>query len=102
MLNPVSLDTFFTSLMSSMIGLLKNSTAFHDANCSGVKAKFLPLTGGFTYGDLTKDEYRKLTPCVYCGAPQRPETLYERWVFEAAQIGMEPTEEIRKAFGLEP
>ena len=73
-----------------------------DANCSGVKAKFLPLTGGFTYGDLTKDEYRKLTPCVYCGAPQRPETLYERWVFEAAQIGMEPTEEIRKAFGLEP
>ncbi len=72
-----------------------------DANCSGVKSKFLPLTGDFTYGDLTSEAFRKLTPCAVCGAPPRPETLYDRWCFEAAQIGMEPTEEIRKAFGIE-
>ena len=70
-------------------------------NCSGVKAKFLPLSGGFTYGDLLKDEYRKLTPCEFCGAPDRQETLYERWLFEADQIGVQPTEEVRRAFGME-
>lgn len=42
-----------------------------DENCSGVKSKFLPLTGDFTYGDLEKDEFKKLTPCTYCGAPAR-------------------------------
>ena len=71
-----------------------------DANCSGVKSKFLPLTGDLTYGDLTKDEFKSLTPCVYCGAPDRPETLYKRWCAEAEQIGAEPTEEIKKAFGV--
>ncbi len=73
-----------------------------DANCSGVKAKFLPLTGDFTYGDLSRDDFKKLTPCVYCGAPKRPETLYERYVFEAGQIGEQVDEAaLKKAFGIE-
>ena len=70
-----------------------------DAECSGVKQKFRPLTGDFTYGDLTRDEFRKLTPCEYCGAPERPEVYYERWLFEAQQIGIEPTPEILEQFG---
>ena len=41
-----------------------------DQNCSGVKEKFLPLTGDFTYGNLTLDEFDHLTPCVYCSAPK--------------------------------
>ncbi len=72
-----------------------------DANCKGVRSRFLPLTGDFTYGDLTSEAFKKLTPCATCGAPPRPETLYERWAFEAAQIGMEPTPEILAAFGVE-
>ena len=73
-----------------------------DANCSGVKAKFLPLTGDLTYGDLTTDAFKKLTPCVYCGAPQRPETLYERYMAEAAQLGIQlDTAKIKKDFGIE-
>lgn len=71
-----------------------------DANCSGVKEKYLPLTGDFTYGDLTRDEFKKLTPCVYCGAPARPETLYERYLFEAEQIGFEVGEDVKAKFGL--
>ena len=51
--------------------------------------------------DLLKDEYRKLTPCEFCGAPDRQETLYERWLFEADQIGVQPTEEVHRAFGME-
>ena len=73
-----------------------------DANCSGVKEKFLPLTGDFTYGDLNTGEFKKLTPCVYCGAPKRPETLYERYMFEAEQIGAQLDEAaVKKAFGIE-
>ena len=73
-----------------------------DANCSGVKAKFLPLTGDFTYGDLTTGEFKKLTPCVYCGAPKRPETYFERYMFEAKQIGAQLDEAtVKKAFGIE-
>ncbi|MBO5536403.1 MAG: hypothetical protein J6B53_13535, partial [Clostridia bacterium] len=73
-----------------------------DANCSGVKEKFLPLTGDFTYGDLNTGEFKKLTPCVYCGAPKRPETLYERYMFEAQQIGAQLDEAaVKKAFGIE-
>ena len=72
-----------------------------DANCSGVKSQYLPLTGDFTYGDLEKDEFKKLTPCASCGAPVRPETLYERYVFEANQIGAEVTDEVKAKFGIE-
>lgn len=72
-----------------------------DANCSGVKAKFLPLTGDLTYGDLEKEEFKKLTPCSSCGAPARPETLYERYVFEANQIGAEVTDAVKAKFGVE-
>ncbi len=72
-----------------------------DANCSGVKSQYLPLTGDFTYGDLEKDEFKKLTPCASCGAPVRPETLYERYMFEANQIGAEVTDEVKAKFGIE-
>ena len=72
-----------------------------DENCSGVKSKFLPLTGDFTYGDLEKDEFKKLTPCTYCGAPARPETLYEHYVFEAEQIGAEVTDDVKEKFGIQ-
>ena len=72
-----------------------------DANCPGVKSQYLPLTGDFTYGDLEKDEFKKLTPCTSCGAPVRPETLYERYVFEANQIGAEVTDEVKAKFGIE-
>lgn len=72
-----------------------------DENCSGVKSQYLPLTGDLTYGDLTRSEFAKLTPCVYCGAPARPETLLERYLFEAEQIGYDVPEDIRARFGLE-
>lgn len=58
-----------------------------DANCPGVRKQYLPLTGDFTYGDLTQDAFGKLTPCGSCGAPQRPETLYENYMAAAEQIG---------------
>ena len=80
----------------------KGGSNYHvDANCPGVKEKYLPLTGDFTYGDLEKDEFKKLTPCSACGAPARPETLYERYVFEANQIGAEVTDEVKAKFGIE-
>ena len=72
-----------------------------NANCSGVKSKFLPLAGDFTYGDLMSDDFKKLTPCMYCGAPERPETLYERYVAEANVIGAALPDNIREKFGLE-
>lgn len=70
-----------------------------DQNCSGVKSKFLPLEGGFTYGDLESSAYKKLTPCVYCAAPEKLDTLYERYVFEAEQIGAEISQSALEAFG---
>lgn len=70
-----------------------------DQNCSGVKSKFLPLEGGFTYGDLENSEYKKLTPCVYCSAPEKLDTLYERYAFEAEQIGAEISQSALEAFG---
>ena len=72
-----------------------------DPDCSGVKQKFRPLTGDFTYGDLTLPDFKKLTPCPHCGAPSRPEAYYERWAFEADQIGFTPTPEILRMFGME-
>lgn len=71
-----------------------------DQNCSGVKEKFLPLEGGFTYADLDTDSYKKLTPCVYCGAPQKKAVLYERYKAAAEQIGAQITDEAKAAFGV--
>ena len=71
-----------------------------DQNCSGVKDKFLPLTGDFTYGDLDSDAFRKLTPCVYCSAPARKATLYEQYAAAAEQIGAEIPQSALDAFGV--
>ena len=71
-----------------------------DQNCSGVKDKFLPLTGDLTYGDLESEKFRKLTPCVYCAAPQKKETLYERYAAAAEQIGAQISDEAKAAFGV--
>ncbi|MBR4040539.1 MAG: L,D-transpeptidase [Clostridia bacterium] len=70
-----------------------------DQNCAGVKDKFLPLTGDFTYADLD-GEFKKLTPCVYCGAPLKKAELYKRYKASAEQIGAEITEEAKAAFGV--
>ncbi len=71
-----------------------------DQNCSGVKEKFLPLTGDFTYGDLDSDEFKRLTPCVYCSAPLKKAELYKRYAAAAEQIGEQITEEAKAAFGV--
>ncbi len=71
-----------------------------DANCSGVKSKFLPLTGDFTYGDLVTDEFSKMTPCIYCGAPARPEILFEKYKAEADELNITLPEDIRSKFYL--
>ena len=72
-----------------------------DQNCSGVRSKFLPLTGDFTYGDLSKNEFKKLTPCQHCGAPVRPEEYFKRYEAEAKQIGFVIDETVRHKFGME-
>jgi len=69
-----------------------------DQNCSGVREKFLPLTGDFTYGDLTKDPFRKLTPCAYCDAPKKKAELKELYLHAAEQIGAEVSEEYLAMF----
>ena len=71
-----------------------------DENCPGVKAQYLPLTGDFTYADLDKDEFRKLTPCAYCGAPPTKQELYNRYVASAQEIGAEITDEVKAIFGV--
>ena len=71
-----------------------------DQNCSGVKEKFLPLAGDFTYGDLQSDEFKRLTPCTSCAAPQRKEKLFERYEKAAEQIGAEITDEVKAIFGV--
>ncbi len=43
-----------------------------DQNCKSIHAKYLPLKNHFTYGEIDKKEYSKLTPCNVCGAPLRP------------------------------
>ena len=70
-----------------------------DQNCDGVKEKFLPLTGDFTYADLD-GEFKKLTPCTYCGAPLKKAELYKRYKASAEQIGAEITDEAKAAFGV--
>lgn len=71
-----------------------------DENCAGVKAQYLPLTGDFTYADLDRSEFSKLTPCVYCGAPQTKRELYNRYVASAQEIGAEITDEVKAIFGV--
>ena len=71
-----------------------------DQNCSGVKEKFLPLTGDFTYADLDTDAFKKLTPCVHCSAPLKKVELYKRYKVSAEQIGAEITDEAKAAFGV--
>lgn len=68
-------------------------------NCSGVRSQYLPLTGDFTYGDLESDAYAKLTPCPYCAAPQRLDTLYEQYVAAAAEINAEIPADALAKFG---
>ncbi|MEG2604092.1 MAG: hypothetical protein RSB91_04110, partial [Clostridia bacterium] len=43
-----------------------------DANCSKVRSEYLPLTGTFLYSELENDPYKKLQPCLACGAPTQP------------------------------
>ncbi len=71
-----------------------------DQNCPGVREKFLPLEGGFTYGDLDNDEYKKLTPCVHCAAPLKKTALYEQYVAAAEQIGAQIPQSALEAFGV--
>ena len=71
-----------------------------DQNCSGVKSKFLPLTGDFTYGDLTSDTFKKLTPCSYCGAPQKKLAYYEMYKAAADEAGLEIPDEYMAMFDL--
>ena len=48
-------------------------TKYHlDQNCKSTHAKYLPLKGHFTYGEINNDKYVKLTPCNVCAAPLRP------------------------------
>lgn len=72
-----------------------NGKNYHlDEYCPGVKDRFLPLTGGFTYGDLDEDEYKKLTPCASCGAPDRKETILENYQKAAEQAGATIPEDV--------
>ena len=71
-----------------------------DQNCPGVKDKFLPLTGDFTYGDLTRDEFKKLKPCTSCGAPQKKAAYYEMYKAAADEAGLEIPEEYLAMFDL--
>ena len=65
-------------------------SSYHlDRNCSGVRDKYLPLAGELTYGDLTLDEYKKLTPCAYCGAPLRKSAYLEMYKAAAEEAGIE-------------
>lgn len=53
----------------------EGGTYYHsDANCSDVKAKFLPLSG-FTYGQLEDDTFASLTRCPACAPPMRKSEL---------------------------
>lgn len=70
-------------------------------NCPGVRDKFLPLEGGFTYGDLESGDYKKLTPCSSCAAPPKKATYYERYKAAAEQIGAEIPEDVKALFGVQ-
>ena len=48
-------------------------TKYHlDQNCKSTHAKYLPMKGHFTYGEINDAKYSKLTPCNVCAAPLRP------------------------------
>ncbi len=48
-------------------------TKYHlDPNCKSTHQKYLPFKGHFTYSEINKSEYVKLSPCNVCGAPLRP------------------------------
>ncbi len=50
-------------------------TKYHvDPSCPAVAARYLPMAGSFAYGQLNEAAYRALVPCVFCGAPARPES----------------------------
>lgn len=55
------------------------------ANCSSVKARYLPLTA-FAYGDLDTGDFAKLTPCPYCAPVQRKAEIDE----QNREMGLEP------------
>jgi len=42
-----------------------------DPECPSVADKYLPLSGSFTYKDINKSPYTRLTPCTRCEAPSR-------------------------------
>ncbi len=42
-----------------------------DARCPGVKSRWLPLKGEFTYGELDDADYSHFTPCNSCNPPLR-------------------------------
>ena len=42
-----------------------------DPNCIIINAKYLPLKGHFTYGQINDAEYAKFEPCNVCNAPLR-------------------------------
>lgn len=42
-----------------------------DSECYTVEKKYLPLAS-FTYGDIEKSPYNKLSPCDRCDAPPKP------------------------------
>lgn len=43
-----------------------------DPNCGAVSARYLPMTGVFTYSQLNEASYADLKPCAYCAAPLPP------------------------------
>ena len=48
-------------------------TKYHlDQNCKSTHAKYLPMKGHFTYGEINNDKYKNLSPCNVCAAPLRP------------------------------
>ena len=67
------------------------------ADCDAAKGA---LVADLTYGDLVREENRKLRPCSACGAPPRPETLYERYAAQLESLGVPVPEDARAAFGL--
>ena len=40
-----------------------------DQNCRIINARYLPLKGHFTYGQINESPYSELKPCNVCGAP---------------------------------
>ena len=48
-------------------------TKYHlDQNCKSTHAKYLPMKGHFTYGEINDEKYASLSPCNVCAAPLRP------------------------------